>query len=146
VTISEMTAAEIRELLVTSRIGRLACAKDGRPYVVPVFYAYDEDDRALLLHSLEGEKVAIMRENPEVCVQVDTIEHLRSWRSAVVRGRFVELKGDAARRALDALVLALQPPGADLRRDPFAPPGMEDRAVIYRIDVTEMTGRIARPR
>lgn len=143
----EMTATEIAEVLGAATIARLACTKDGKPYVVPVAYAYEEEGGrgALLVHSLEGRKIAMMRDNPTVCVQVDSIEHMASWRSVVAWGRFQELEGEEAQRALDALVLRLLPPGADARRDPFAPPGMEDRVVMFRVELTETSGRAARP-
>jgi len=38
--ISEMTEAECLDALAGGRIARLGCARDGQPYVVPVYYAY----------------------------------------------------------------------------------------------------------
>jgi Pyridoxamine 5'-phosphate oxidase len=43
VTISEMTEKECREFLVHSSFGRLACARENEPYIVPIYFAYEPD-------------------------------------------------------------------------------------------------------
>jgi nitroimidazol reductase NimA-like FMN-containing flavoprotein (pyridoxamine 5'-phosphate oxidase superfamily) len=143
-TLGSMTAAEIDELLARATMARLACQGEDRPYVVPVAYAYR--DGAVLVHSFLGTKVAMMRKNPRVCIQLDEIEHMASWRSVVAWGTFEELEGERAEAALRTLVERLLPPGAAAeRRDPFAPPGMEDQVVLFQVKLDEKSGRFARP-
>ena len=139
-----MSAPEIDAVLREQSVARLAYQKGGRPYIVPINYAFDGG--AVLVHSLEGEKVRIMRDNPRVCLQVDAIEGPTSWRSVMGWGDFEELRGDDARAALRALVDHLLPPGAvPDGADPFAPPGMEDQVVMFRVRLVERAGRAARP-
>jgi uncharacterized protein len=39
--IHELTPTECAEILRRTNLGRLACAKDGQPYVVPVHFSFD---------------------------------------------------------------------------------------------------------
>lgn len=97
--VTALSTLDCTRLLEAGRVGHLACSKDGRPYVVPIHYAYGEN--ALYAFSMPGKKIDFMRANPLVSVLVE--EHLagRGWRSVVVDGRFEELPdrvGHKARR------------------------------------------------
>ena len=87
--IHDLTRHECIELLASKRLGRLACARDGQPYITPLFFAFETD--ALYSFSTEGQKIAWMRENPLVCVETDDIETPQKWTSVVVFGRYEEL-------------------------------------------------------
>jgi uncharacterized protein len=141
--ILDMTRAEIDDVLRAQQLARLACQAGGRPYIVPVAYAFDGE--TLFVHSLEGEKVRIMRANPRVCVHVDAIDGFSSWRSVLAWGDYEELHGEEARAALRLLVERFLPPGAAPDGDPFAPPGMEDKVVLFRVRLGETSGRASRP-
>jgi uncharacterized protein len=41
--IHEMTEKECSDALEQARVGRLACARDNQPYVVPILFAYHEE-------------------------------------------------------------------------------------------------------
>jgi nitroimidazol reductase NimA-like FMN-containing flavoprotein (pyridoxamine 5'-phosphate oxidase superfamily) len=85
----DLSALECAKLLEASRVGRLACAKDGQPYVVPIYYAYK--DNHLYAFSMPGKKLDYMRANPRVSVLVEERISGRQWRSVIVEGRFEEL-------------------------------------------------------
>lgn len=87
--VAEMTAKECREALVETGFGRLACARDDQPYIVPIFFVMDED--YLYSFSIAGRKIEWMRENPRVCVEVDSVKHWNDWTSVVAFGRYEEL-------------------------------------------------------
>jgi nitroimidazol reductase NimA-like FMN-containing flavoprotein (pyridoxamine 5'-phosphate oxidase superfamily) len=141
--IRELTPSEIDALLRSQRVARLGCMHGGQPYVVPVAYAYDGE--AVYVHSLEGMKVDWMRAHPKVCVEVDHVDHPAAWQSVVAFGDFQELRGEAATRALRLLVDQLAPPPANGAPDPFAPPGLEDQVVLFRVLLHERHGRDAHP-
>ena len=87
--ISEMSSEECRDLLSRQGFGRLACAHQNRPYIVPIYFAYEPDH--LYGFTTLGQKVEWMRSNPLVCVEVDDVlSHFR-WSSVVVVGRYEEL-------------------------------------------------------
>jgi nitroimidazol reductase NimA-like FMN-containing flavoprotein (pyridoxamine 5'-phosphate oxidase superfamily) len=85
----DMTEGECRHALNVARVGRLACARDDQPYVVPIYFAYDE--RHLYAISTIGQKIKWMRANPLVCLEVDNILSDNEWMSVVVFGSYEEL-------------------------------------------------------
>jgi nitroimidazol reductase NimA-like FMN-containing flavoprotein (pyridoxamine 5'-phosphate oxidase superfamily) len=87
--IHNMTEAECRHALGTASVGRLACARDNQPYVVPIYFAYDE--HYLYAISTLGQKIDWMRANPLVCIEVDNITSHDEWMSVIVLGRYEEL-------------------------------------------------------
>ena len=61
--------AEIDAILDAGRVMRLALVDGDRPFMVPVFYAYD--GHALYFHSAQkGSKIEILERNPNVCIEV----------------------------------------------------------------------------
>ena len=87
--IQTLSRPECTALLAKNRFARLACASNGQPYVVPIYYAYA--DRCLYAFSMPGKKIDWMRENPLVSVQVDEYGTGREWQSVVVDGRYEEV-------------------------------------------------------
>ncbi len=87
--ISEMTIDECRSVLAGVHLGRLACARDNQPYVVPFNFAYHGEH--LYAFSTLGQKIEWMRTNPLVCVEVDEVKHQSDWASVLVFGRYEEL-------------------------------------------------------
>jgi nitroimidazol reductase NimA-like FMN-containing flavoprotein (pyridoxamine 5'-phosphate oxidase superfamily) len=68
-TLRDMSQAECMSTLEESRFGHLACSKDGQPYVVPIYFAYEKG--VAYSFSMPGRKIDWMRENDKVCLQVD---------------------------------------------------------------------------
>jgi nitroimidazol reductase NimA-like FMN-containing flavoprotein (pyridoxamine 5'-phosphate oxidase superfamily) len=89
VLIQELTRQASLDLLARTHLGRLACTQGARPYVVPVYFAYDHD--YLYGFSTVGQKIEWMRANPLVCVEVDEVVSPEQWVSVVVFGRYEEL-------------------------------------------------------
>jgi nitroimidazol reductase NimA-like FMN-containing flavoprotein (pyridoxamine 5'-phosphate oxidase superfamily) len=87
--ITEITARECQDILDRNGFGRLGCARDNQPYVVPVYFAYQPG--RLYGYSTLGKKIEWMRANPKVCVEVDEVASHFVWTSVVLRGRFQEL-------------------------------------------------------
>lgn len=136
--IRELSRDEIDELLRAQVVGRIGCHEGGRTYVVPVIYAYD--GAALYVASLEGQKVRMMRANPEVCFEVDEYED-GAWRSAIAQGVYEELSGAEAEAALALLAARFGRGGPGRMRRHT---GGEGATVCFRIRVRELTGRAAR--
>ncbi|WP_315928659.1 pyridoxamine 5'-phosphate oxidase family protein [Mesorhizobium sp. SP-1A] len=87
--IRTLTTLECTKLLSAERLGRLACAAEGKPYVVPIYYAFQ--DYHLYAFSMPGRKIDLMRANPQVCVQVDARGEGRGWQSVILEGSYEEL-------------------------------------------------------
>jgi nitroimidazol reductase NimA-like FMN-containing flavoprotein (pyridoxamine 5'-phosphate oxidase superfamily) len=87
--IHEMTLQECHAALERTNFGRLACSRDNQPYVLPVYYAYDE--KHIYAFSTPGKKIEWMRANPRVCLEIDERTSHDRWMSVVVIGEFEEL-------------------------------------------------------
>jgi nitroimidazol reductase NimA-like FMN-containing flavoprotein (pyridoxamine 5'-phosphate oxidase superfamily) len=87
--INTMNKKECQEFLAHGSIGRLGCALDNEPYVIPIYFAC-EDDYAYVLSTF-GQKIEWMRINPKVCLQVDQVATQSQWVSVVVNGMYEEL-------------------------------------------------------
>jgi nitroimidazol reductase NimA-like FMN-containing flavoprotein (pyridoxamine 5'-phosphate oxidase superfamily) len=89
--IQEMTKSECLRILSGTRLGRLACARENQPYVVPIYFVYGEPEPYLYSVTTLGQKVEWMRSNPLVCVELDEVEGDDNWTSIVIVGRYEEL-------------------------------------------------------
>lgn len=141
----ELTEEQIDQVLYQQLFGRMAMISSGKPYVVPVSYAFDGE--YLYFHSRGGRKIEAMRRSPHVCFLVDSIDHLDSWRSVIVNGTFEELTTAKAKdRAMKLLSDKLDPLlVTNIVRQPKAiEPGVVEKklnAIYYRILIKEKTGR-----
>jgi len=90
--VEDMAPAEMHALLQRESFGHLGCARDGRPYVLPMNYAYDSKE--LFFFTTEGMKTQFIEANPEVCLQVEEITDSSHWRSVMVIGRAKQITGN----------------------------------------------------
>ncbi len=146
--IRTMTDEQSLALVRRAWLGHLACCHDGQPYVVPVGYAYHADH--LYCCATEGQKIAWMRSNPSVCVEIEDIASRQEWETVIVHGRFEELPErpdtlDARIEAYDVLAKtrhwwqpAFSPTQRDIGERPIRP-------LFFRIAIQEMTGHRGAP-
>jgi nitroimidazol reductase NimA-like FMN-containing flavoprotein (pyridoxamine 5'-phosphate oxidase superfamily) len=136
--IGNLSSDEIEDLLQTNILGRLACNNGNRNYIVPISYVYD--GKFIIAHSMEGLKIDMMRSNPDVCFEVDEINHFQSWKSVIIRGQFQELKDE--RERLYAMKLFLDKM-IQLKISQTAHPNEQHslKPVVFRIIPSEKTGR-----
>lgn len=87
--IHEMTKNECLHILASTRLGRLACVRENQPYIVPIYFVYDE--HYLYSFTTLGQKIEWMRANPLVCVELDEVEGSDHWTSIVIFGQYEEL-------------------------------------------------------
>ena len=90
--VEDMTPADMHALLERESFGHLGCARDGRPYVVPMNYAYE--GKELYFFTTEGMKTQFIQSNPQVCLQVEEITDSTHWRSVMVIGKAEQLTGN----------------------------------------------------
>ena len=139
-----LTEEQIDQVLRSEAVGHIGCHADGKTYIVPIAYAYD--GQHIYGHTGDGLKLRMLRANPAVCFEVDHIESLTNWQSVIAWGQFEELHGAEADRAvrliaerIKPLVAGDEPPAADTAARHEALD--EHRPVVYRITLTERTGR-----
>jgi hypothetical protein len=82
--VTEMSQEEIARLLGRGWYGHLGCSRDGHPYVVPMSYAYDDDEGDIYFFTTEGTKTEFIAANHEVCFQIEEVEGADNWRSVML--------------------------------------------------------------
>jgi uncharacterized protein len=87
--VQELPERESLALLARTGFGRIACAQGAQPYVVPIYFTYD--NYYLYSFSTVGRKIECMRANPLVCVETDEVASSQQWVSIVVFGLYEEL-------------------------------------------------------
>ena len=147
-----------RELLRRVSVAFLALVDHGRPYVVPLNFAYEPGDGPassadnhpgrLVFHTGVGRKTAALETNPHVCVAVSADENFVqgatpcndgfSFRSVLVEGRTTLLKDpDERDRALRAIVTKHDPEGAG---KPFKEEVLA-RTLVYAVEIETVSYR-----
>jgi nitroimidazol reductase NimA-like FMN-containing flavoprotein (pyridoxamine 5'-phosphate oxidase superfamily) len=145
--IEEMTRDECLHVLAHTRLGRLACARENQPYIVPVYVVYHEP--FLYGFTTPGQKVEWMRFNPLVCVELDEIQGNDEWTSILVFGRYEELPDNLewqqersrAFKYLQEHARWWEPGCTSFQHGhehPLTP-------VFYRIQIRRISGRRAKP-
>lgn len=145
--LGKLNKKQIDQLLQNHHIGRIACCNNNKPYLVPVNYVYESG--TVYCHSTEGMKINLMRNNPNICFQVDTIQDILNWQSVIAWGKFEEITGmQEKEEALQKLVDGIAPylKGSDshpshgfANSDSDIGNGVE--LVLYKLILSEMTGR-----
>ena len=103
----ELNEIQINNILSSQVIGRLACSDGNYPYIIPLTYTFDGS--FIYGQVLEGKKLDIMRKNPNVCFQVDSILDIYNWQSVILYGRFEEQLGEDLSTARDILFSRVMP-------------------------------------
>lgn len=94
--LGQLSRTQIEDMLHTEMVGRLGCHAEGKTYIVPINYVYDDEN--IYGHSLEGLQIQFLQAHPDVCFEVDHIQNLSNWRSVIAWGTFEELEGEEAAR------------------------------------------------
>jgi len=141
-----LNTEEIETLLHSQIIGRIGCHIDNTTYIVPISYAYDGDFVYAL--TKEGLKIQIMRQNRQVCFEVDDIPDLGNWKSVICWGEYEELPNRTERHAALLLLHDRQLPqvtSATARLSPswpFPPSDIDSiKGVVFRIRIGKKTGK-----
>ncbi|GCC50387.1 pyridoxamine 5'-phosphate oxidase family protein [Chryseotalea sanaruensis] len=142
-----LSGEQIEHVLRNQIIGRIGCYAADEVYVVPVTYVFHEG--YIYAHSKEGRKIKMMRKNPNVCFQIDTMENMTNWRSVIVWGVYEELKTESEQVAgmkimMDRLMPLITSESVRPTQGNAHPPEIIEKgfkAVAYRIKVTKSTGR-----
>lgn len=141
--IRDLTEQEMQSLLCAERMGHLGCCLKDRPYVVPTTYAYD--GRSIYIYTHNGEKVDMMKKNPQVCLQVENVASESAWKSVMVHGLYEELRDEKLVEAIRMLKEHTE------YREVYAPFKFDETGKqlynrgklihIFRIVIREMHGR-----
>jgi nitroimidazol reductase NimA-like FMN-containing flavoprotein (pyridoxamine 5'-phosphate oxidase superfamily) len=136
----------IDAVIAGCQVLRLALAREGEPYLVPLSFGYD--GRAFYLHTaLTGRKLEFFQPGARVCFELerevvlrphptDPCEWTFSFQSVIGYGTLAELEGETEKQ--DALVKIMRQyqPG-DYRFPPAALKGIR----VWKIEVESISGK-----
>ena len=139
----------IETILHHQIIGHIGCHANNITYVVPISYAYADD--SIYVHTEEGMKIDMMRQNPEVCFEVYRMENMGNWQCVIAWGEFEEIKDEKERaNALSSLLKRDLPiitsKTVQLTTEwPFVPGNLNEvKGIVFRIKLQKKTGRYER--
>jgi nitroimidazol reductase NimA-like FMN-containing flavoprotein (pyridoxamine 5'-phosphate oxidase superfamily) len=144
--IKELTVLE--EILRDAPIGRLGVCTKGKPYVVPMNFAYNYG--SIYLHShRKGKKMRIISENPLVCFEVDEGEIKEAERPCSYGFRYRSVIVEGTIRVLEVLEEKLE--GLKLISEKYAPGKAEQLSredmenikdlMVLNIEISKITGK-----
>ena len=84
-----LSEERIEHVLRNQLFGHIGCYAGNKIYIVPICYAYDGN--CIYGRTFEGLKLKMMRENPQVCFQLEHLESMGKWQSVICWGEFEEL-------------------------------------------------------
>jgi nitroimidazol reductase NimA-like FMN-containing flavoprotein (pyridoxamine 5'-phosphate oxidase superfamily) len=141
-----MNEKQIDALLNGQVTGRLGCATKDGVYVVPINYYHKNS--TIYSHSAAGKKIDMMRQNPNVCFQVDQISSIFRWQSVILWGNFEEISDPTEKhQIMQGLTHKLMP----FVTTPEGHPSHEIASretdlekldlIVYKITITEKSGK-----
>jgi nitroimidazol reductase NimA-like FMN-containing flavoprotein (pyridoxamine 5'-phosphate oxidase superfamily) len=149
----ELSESGMQSLLRRQIVGRIGCQADGVIYVVPINYAYDNDN--VYGQTAEGMKVRMMRRCPNVCFEVDQVDDVGTWQSVIAWGSYEELRDEQASDAMNRLVARLMPivaTGRAAQRYHLTAESIREaytagkgEPIVFRIHLERKTGRFEEP-
>jgi nitroimidazol reductase NimA-like FMN-containing flavoprotein (pyridoxamine 5'-phosphate oxidase superfamily) len=133
--LKRLNEEEAKSLLSEGSIGHLGCVTKQGPYVVPVNYIFHDGN--IYVHSLMGDKILSLRENPKVCLQVEKLENEYSWRSAIAFGKYEEITNPDERYWFTRRILVRFPHLTPV--ESIASEAEHDKVVIFRIRIEQVS-------
>jgi hypothetical protein len=144
--IAALNKYQIDDVLHSQIIGRIGCYSNGKVYVVPITYAYD--GKYIYCHTIEGMKTEFMRSNPDICIEVESVENMAHWRSVILWGQYEELAGVMREEGLQILVSRVHPLMTSETTRPrhgldYSSKGVKPskNTIVFRVKVEEATGK-----
>ena len=135
-------------ILKKNYIGHLAFISGSSPYIVPITYYHDAEEKCILSYSAKGFKIAAMRNYHKVAFQVDDIESVQKWSSVLVHGNYDELHGSTAKKYLHRFadgvketINSIEGEKPKFIQDFSSMLQKEASPIVYRIPITDITGK-----
>jgi uncharacterized protein len=142
IEIREMTDRDMKELLARVCYGHLGCARDNRPYIVPIQYIYDNS--CVYVYTNDGKKAEILLSNPYVCLQVEEVVDNGNWQSVIADGTAEQVidhaEAEAIRELMNSRISAPTPAMGITWVNNWISARKE---IIFKIKIETLSGRFA---
>lgn len=147
--LGNLSESECDNLLLSQCIGRIGYTNGKIPSIAPVTYIFD--GKRIIGQTKEGTKLAVLRNNPDVCFEVDVITNMDNWKTVLLYGTFTELTGtqaETAREYLFSHTLTLMTPTVIHHHEHEVICEVNDdnriKPIMYQIEIREKNGRFER--
>ena len=135
----------IRSIIEKATVCRLGMVDGDKPYIVPLSFGYQDD--VLYFHgSLKGQKIDILRKNPNVCFEFDLIaepiesENACDWsmryQSVIGFGKADFIESPDEKRKVLSVIMAQYSDG----KFQF-PEKMLKRTAVIKVEIESMTSK-----
>lgn len=138
-----MSAEDIRAFVAHAWLGHMGLAREGRAYVIPIFYGYA--DGTFYFQSLHGEKEEFLEATREACLNIVSAASEDHWSSVMVFGPVerVDQVGEQ-KKAMDLLLRLPLPPR--LGHSPSGEPRRGGGPIFYwKLTPKRLVGRKSEP-
>jgi nitroimidazol reductase NimA-like FMN-containing flavoprotein (pyridoxamine 5'-phosphate oxidase superfamily) len=144
--LTNLTEEQMEYVLQHQLLGHLGCYAADTIYVVPICYAYD--NKCIYGRTYAGMKLNMIRENRQVCFQVEHLENMAKWQSVICWGEFEELtdtgkRNDAIRILQERISVIIEDQTLHSSYWPFSISDFNHAAgIIFCIHVNKITGKM----
>lgn len=135
-------------VLGNNHIARIGYIFGQSPFIIPITYYHDREEKCIISYSGEGHKIEAMRRYDIIALQVDEIESVQQWKSVLVQGRFEEMEGSDAKYYLHRFANGVNEVLS--KKNKKVPKFIQDFSskidargmpVVYRMVISEITGK-----
>lgn len=151
--VKDLEVEECLEFLGKNYLGHLGYISGKTPFVTPITYFHDAENKCILSYSTKGHKMDAMRSYEHVSLQVEKIQTIRDWTSVQVHGTFEELTGSAAKKYLHKFAQGVQDIIERIKGEKpkfigdFSSRLQErEMPIVYRININDIIGKIRKPK
>lgn len=138
-------ASDITAIISKAAVCRLGMVNGDKPYIVPLSYGYQ--DNALYFHgALKGQKIDLIKENPNVCFEFDIAveaigeEEACDWsmkfQSVIGFGKATLIEGLEGKRQALCVIMAQY---SD--KEFQFPEKMVNATAVIKVEIEKMTGK-----
>ena len=138
----QLSQSECENILTRNSYGRLASYSPsrGETYAIPISYNYENG--SLYFGSLEGQKLAFMREHPHgICLLVDEVDNERSWSSVLAVGDFDEVTGSEGLGQEYAAIRRASGSALQYLFERYSETAIREVLRIFALRIQRLTGR-----
>ncbi|CAM4230740.1 pyridoxamine 5'-phosphate oxidase family protein [Zobellia nedashkovskayae] len=146
--VKDLEISECMSLLSDNYVGHLAYIGGRSPFIVPVTYFFDAENKSIISYSAPGHKILSMRTYKHVSLQVEDIVSMFTWRSVLINGTFEELKGSTAKKCLHTFtkgvketIFRTKGKRLEFIKDFSSKMEKEASPIVYRIHISDIIGK-----
>jgi nitroimidazol reductase NimA-like FMN-containing flavoprotein (pyridoxamine 5'-phosphate oxidase superfamily) len=88
---------ECYKIIDENYVGHLGYLSGITPFVIPITYYLNTDDKSIICYSEKGHKIDAMRNNKIVTLEIENIKSVNNWKTVLIQGQYEELDGSTAK-------------------------------------------------